>query len=103
MSAVKFNMRPKCLIAGSVLLLASFAGRAPAGQADARGMVDPALIDGPPAPLPPAVMTRDAQGRTTVRAIRLDESIDLDGVLDEAVYGTVPAIGGFIHSSPATG
>ncbi len=103
MSAVKLNMRPKCLVAGSVLLLASFAGRAPAGQADSTGVVDPSLIDGPPAPLPPAVMNRDEQGRTTVRAIRLDESIDLDGVLDEAVYGTVPAIGGFIQLTPDSG
>ena len=30
--------------------------------------VDAGLIDGPPAPLPPAVMTRDEEGRTTVRA-----------------------------------
>ncbi|MCY3756618.1 MAG: DUF5916 domain-containing protein, partial [Acidobacteria bacterium] len=96
-------MQPKCLVVGSVLLLTSFAGQAPAGQADSTGVVDPALIDGPPAPVPPAVMTRDERGRATVRAIRLDESIQLDGVLDEAVYGTVPAIGGFIQLTPDTG
>ena len=96
-------LQPKCLVVGSVLLLASFAGQAPAGQADSTGVVDPALIDGPPAPVPPAVMTRDERGRATVRAIRLDESIQLDGVLDEAVYGTVPAIGGFIQLTPDTG
>ena len=71
---------------------------APAGAA-----VDAGLIDGPPAPAPPAVMTRDEQGRTTVRAIRLDEGLRLDGVLDEPVYETVPAITGFIQQVPDIG
>ena len=65
--------------------------------------VDASLIDGPPAPAPPAVMTRDEQGRTTVRAIRLDEGLRLDGVLDEPVYETVPAITGFIQQVPDIG
>jgi len=65
--------------------------------------VDPGLIDGPPAPEPPAVMTRDAEGRTTVRAIRLDAGIRLDGVLDEPVYETVPAITDFIQQVPDIG
>ena len=59
MSAGKFNLQPKGRMAGSVLLLASFAGQAPAGQADPTGVADPALIDGPPAPVPTAVMTLD--------------------------------------------
>ena len=42
-------------------------------------------------------MTRDEEGRTTVRAIRLAEGIRLDGVLDEAVYETVAPITGFIQ------
>ncbi len=61
------------------------------------------FIDGPPAPVPPAVMTRDEEGRTTVRAIRLDEGLRLDGVLDEPVYETVPAITGFIQQVPDIG
>ena len=48
-------------------------------------------------------MTRDEEGRTTVRAIRLDEGIRLDGVLDEAVYETAPAITGFIQQVPDIG
>ena len=63
----------------------------------------PELIDGPPAPIAPAVMTRDEQGRTTVRAIRLDEAIGLDGVLDEPVYAAVPAITSFIQQVPDIG
>ena len=62
-----------------------------------------AIIDGPPAPVPPAVMTRDAAGRATVRAIRLDEGLRLDGVLDEPVYAAVPAITGFIQQLPDPG
>ena len=96
-------LQPKCLLAGSVLLLSSLALQAPAGQTDFAAMVDPALIDGPAAPVPPEVMTRDEQGRATVRAVRLDESIDLDGLLDEAVYETVPAISGFIQLTPGRG
>ena len=71
---------------------------APVGAA-----VDAGLIDGPPAPVPPAVMTRDEEGRTTVRAIRLDDGIRLDGVLDEPVYETVPAITDFIQQVPDIG
>ena len=71
---------------------------APSGAA-----VEAGLIDGPPAPEPPAVMTRDEEGRTTVRAIRLDEGIRLDGVLDEPIYETVPAITGFIQQVPDIG
>ena len=61
------------------------------------------LIDGPPAPVAPDVMTRDEEGRTTVRAIRLAEGIRLDGVLDEAVYETVAPITGFIQQVPDIG
>ena len=81
------------------------ASRAAGGTAAATagGAVEAGLIDGPPAPEPPAVMTRDEDGRTTVRAIRLDDGIRLDGVLDEPVYETVPAITGFIQQVPDIG
>ncbi len=96
-------LRPKCLVVASVLLLSGFVRQVPASQTDVAGVVDPALIDGPPAPVPPAVMTRNEQGQATVRAVRLDKSLDFDGVLDEAVYGTVPAISGFIQLTPDVG
>ncbi|MFP6571783.1 MAG: DUF5916 domain-containing protein, partial [Vicinamibacterales bacterium] len=70
----------------------------PSGPIDLTG-----LIDGPPAPIPPAVMRRDEQGRTTVRAIKVDEGIRLDGVLDEAVYSSIPAISDFIQQVPQAG
>ena len=77
--------------------------RPASGQEAVSGTISPDLIDGPSAPVPPAVMNRDEQGRVTVRAARLDSAIDLDGVLDEAVYRTVPAITGFIQLVPDAG
>ena len=62
-----------------------------------------AAIDGPPPPVAPEVVTRDDQGRATVRAIRLAEGIQLDGQLDEAVYRTVPAITDLIQQVPVEG
>ena len=56
-----------------------------------------------PMPVAPAVVARDDQGRTTVRATRLTQEIRLDGRLDEAVYQTVPPITGFIQQLPDEG
>ena len=61
------------------------------------------VIDGPPAPIAPAVITRDDRGNATVRAIRLTALLSLDGQLDEPVYRDVPAITGFIQTLPEEG
>ena len=61
------------------------------------------MIDGPPPPVAPQVMNRDAGGRTTVRAIHLAEGIRLDGALDEPVYHTVPPITNFLQQVPVEG
>ena len=66
-------------------------------------LVPPGMIDGPPPPVPPAVVSRDEQGRATIRAIKLTEGIRLDGQLDEQVYHTVPAITGLIQQVPDEG
>jgi hypothetical protein len=57
----------------------------------------------PNAPVSPEVIERDAQGNATVRAVRLDQSLDLDGRLDEPVYADVPALSDFIQSLPDEG
>jgi hypothetical protein len=67
----------------------------------------PFEIDGPPVPTPPAVFTRDAEGRTTIRATRLTQPLRLDGALDEPLYTEVDPVGGFVqveprHGDPAT-
>ena len=58
--------------------------------------------DNPVAPVAPATMTRTDQGRVTVRAVRLTEPLNVDGVLDEAVYQT-PPITGFLQTVPLEG
>ena len=60
-------------------------------------------IDGPPPPVPPAVINRDAAGRATVRAVRLTAPIRLDGTLDERIYTDVPALSDFIQHEPDEG
>ena len=61
------------------------------------------LIDGPPAPVPPATISRDARGGATVRAVRLDAPLRVDGVLDEPIYARVEPFGGFIQQAPDEG
>ncbi len=61
------------------------------------------LIDGPPPPVAPETLTRDAAGRATVRAVRLTGSWRLDGALDEAFYEEVPSVDGFIQQLPDAG
>ena len=60
-------------------------------------------IDGPPAPVPPATINRDAAGGATVRAVRLEGPWRLDGVLDEPMYAAVESFGGFIQQAPDEG
>ena len=55
------------------------------------------------APLAAAQGQTAAPGNVTVQAIRLDAPLQLDGRLDEAVYGAVPPITGFIQQEPDTG
>ena len=62
-----------------------------------------AAIDGPSPPQPPAVISRDAAGRATVRAVRLAAPLQVDGTLDEPVYQEVPAVSGFIQMEPVQG
>ena len=64
---------------------------------------DGPVIDGPPPPVPPDVITRDEAGRATVRAVRLSEPLVLDGELNEAIYTQVPSFGGFIQQIPDEG
>jgi len=49
------------------------------------------------------VVSRDVQGRLTLRAERLTGPIRIDGRLDEAVYASVPSISDFIQQEPEEG
>ena len=61
------------------------------------------VIHGPPPPVAPAIIARDEAGRVTVRATRIAEPIVLDGKLDEAIYTSVPPMGGFVQQEPREG
>ena len=60
-------------------------------------------ISGPPAPIAPAVISRDDEGRATVRAIRLTQALRLDGQLDEPLYREVASMSDFIQMEPRNG
>jgi hypothetical protein len=60
-------------------------------------------IDGPPPPVAPDTLARDAAGRATARAVRLSGPLRVDGVLDEEIYQTVPPISGFMQQLPDEG
>jgi hypothetical protein len=76
------------------------AGEAQPGQAVPLGGP---VSDGPPPPLAPATVSRDAAGRAIVRAIRLDQPLQVDGRLDESVYEQMQPAGGFIQQVPREG
>ena len=76
-----------------VLLATLLAGSAFAQAIDAS-------LDGPPAPVPPAVIARDANGQATVRTMRMPSPLTLDGKLEEAFYSDVESFGDFIQQEP---
>ncbi len=61
------------------------------------------IYAGPPPPVAPDVISRDGDGRATVRAVRLSEPLKIDGALDEAHYRDVPPFSGFIQIEPRDG
>ena len=62
-----------------------------------------ASIEGPAPPRAPEVVSRDSDGRVTLRAVRLDAPVTVDGRLEENLYRSVPAISGFIQQEPIEG
>ena len=71
--------------------------QAPAATAARRSGGDP------PPPVAPATVSRDGAGHATVRAVRLDQPLRLDGALDESVYHDSPSISDFIQQVPREG
>jgi hypothetical protein len=64
---------------------------------------DALVIDGPGAPVAPDVITRDERGRVTVRAVRLQQPLQIDGRLDDEVYQAVAPIGDMYQQLPDEG
>ena len=52
---------------------------------------------------PAAVVTREADGRISIRAVRTDGPIRIDGRLDESIYTATEAIEGFVQQEPDEG
>ena len=52
---------------------------------------------------PAQVLTRDDEGRITIRAVRLTEGLAIDGRLDEPTYKTVSSAAGFVQQLPDEG
>ena len=61
------------------------------------------FAEGFPEPVPPATIARGEDGRITMRAVRLEQPLVLDGALDEDIYETIPAATGFIQQYPRGG
>ncbi len=85
-----------------------FGGPAGPGAAPGRpaGFAAPAssrVINGPPPPLAPETLARDAAGRVTIRAVPLDQPLDVDGNLDEGIYEIVEPLTGFVQQQPDEG
>jgi hypothetical protein len=86
-------LRRRCLLLIAVQVMA---GSAVASQ-------NPALsFNGPPAPVPPEVIVRDSEGRTTIRAVRVSGPMRVDGGLDEPLYLT-PSMTDFVQVEPRLG
>ena len=64
---------------------------------------DEVPIEGPVAPVAPEVVARDAEGRVTVRAIRLSEELVVDGLLQDPIYSQARAISDFVQQEPHEG
>src|SRR5262245_32724659 len=59
--------------------------------------------EGPPAPIPPNVINHDEKGRATLRAVRIDQLMHVDGFLDYERYSAAPRAGGFVQELPREG
>ncbi|MFN7914993.1 MAG: DUF5916 domain-containing protein [Vicinamibacterales bacterium] len=57
----------------------------------------------PPGTSAEPTVTRAADGKVTVRAVRVSQPVVLDGQLKEEVYARVPAIDGFLQQEPLEG
>ena len=84
---------PKLAVHTTAILSALFGGQLRAQSA----------TTAPPPPVPPAVITRGANGQATVRAIKLTAPLTVDGKLDEEVYQRERPFGGLIQVVPRYG
>ena len=85
------------LLALSMILM-TFPGLA--AQVSQEGGADRLEIDDPPAPVGGAMINQAGQAGATLRAVRVNEPLDIDGVLDEPFYLSIPPITEFVQAVP---
>lgn len=95
---MRINKLTSLVVCGALL-----SGSAWASEGDEALELAAAVIDGPAPPEAPEVISRDGRGRVTLRAVRLESELTLDGRLEENFYRRVPSIGGFIQQEPHEG
>ena len=106
---VKVASRRSCRIVAveilALALAAASAAQTPAGAAapGVQLLARPPGFDGPAPPVAPATVARDESGRATIRAVRVETPLRLDGRLDEALYATTLPISDFIQLEPDNG
>ena len=54
-------------------------------------------------PVPPDMVSRNAQGHAVLRTTRLTAPLTFDGRLDDPIYTTVPGASGFVQQEPTEG
>ena len=91
----------QAVVASTIMVFVSAAGVTAAQQDPARPATS--IPSGPAPPTLPDTIARDDQGRATVRAVRVDTPMRVDGKLDEAIYGSVHPASGFIQMEPQAG
>ena len=80
------------------MILMAFQGLA--AQVSQEGGADRLEIDGPPAPVGGAMINQAGQDGATLRAVRVTEPLEIDGVLDEPFYRSLPPITEFVQALP---
>ncbi|MBM3779782.1 MAG: carbohydrate binding family 9 domain-containing protein [Acidimicrobiia bacterium] len=91
-------------VCAALLVVASTAGAQSIAVPPDTPAFSAALAGAPPPPAPPSVISRDpATGRATIRAVRIDAPIDIDGRLSESIYEQVPSFSDFVQLEPNEG
>ena len=86
-----------------IVVLLTVAALCAAAAAPAAAQSVDVSADAPAAPIAPDVITRDDDGRATIRAVRVTQPLRIDGALDEALYRDERPISDFIQVEPDGG
>ena len=89
---------PRGELLALAMIVMAFQGLA--AQVSQEGGADRLEIDGPPAPVGGATINQAGQDGATLRAVRVNEPLEIDGVLDEPFYRSVPPISEFVQAVP---